>query len=125
MRAALATFAQGTSFGTTANVWNFYAEGSGQINLMILLLHEDLANLFRHRVFSKLFTLPDAIAVIANGFIFIFEIIPEHVFRIFRCAYRLGSYSWHCAEIVDLPREDQGKAHANVSRRRSGAVVGE
>jgi hypothetical protein len=27
MRAALATLAQGTSFGTTANVWNFYAEG--------------------------------------------------------------------------------------------------
>jgi hypothetical protein len=42
---------------------------------MILFLHEDLANLFRHRVFSKRFTLPDAIAVIANGFIFIFEII--------------------------------------------------
>ena len=51
MRAALATFAQGTSFGTTANVWNFYAEGSGQIDLIILLLHENLANLFRHRVF--------------------------------------------------------------------------
>src|ERR1022692_4557813 len=75
---------------------------------MILLLHEDLANLFRHREFSKRFTLPDAIAVIANGFIFIFEIIPEHVFRVFRCAYRLGSYYWHFAKIVDLPREDQG-----------------
>src|SRR5665647_542052 len=75
---------------------------------MILLLHEDLGNLFRHREFSKRFTLPDAIAVIANGFVFIFEIIPEHVFRVFRCAYRLGSYHWHFAKIVDLPREDQG-----------------
>src|ERR1035441_2702109 len=75
---------------------------------MILLLHEDLANLFRHREFSKRFTLPDAIAVIANGFVFIFEIIPEHVFRVFRCAYRLGSYYWHFAKIVDLPRGDQG-----------------
>jgi hypothetical protein len=75
---------------------------------MILLLHEDLANLFRHCVFSKRFTLPDAIAVIANGFVFIIEIIPEHVFRIFRCAYRLGSDYWHFAEIVDLPREYQG-----------------
>jgi hypothetical protein len=28
MRAAFATLAQGMSFGT-ANVWNFYAEGSG------------------------------------------------------------------------------------------------
>jgi hypothetical protein len=32
----------------------------------------------------------------------------EDVFRIFRCAYRLGSYHWHLAEIVDQPREDQG-----------------
>ena len=53
---------------------------------MILLLHENLTNLFRHCVFSKRFTLSDAIAVIANGFVFIVEIIPEHFFRIFRCA---------------------------------------
>jgi hypothetical protein len=35
---------------------------------MVLLLDEDLSNLFRHRVISKRFTLPDAIAAIANGF---------------------------------------------------------
>ena len=29
MRAALARLAQGASFGTTADVWNWYAEGSG------------------------------------------------------------------------------------------------
>ena len=108
MRAALATLAQGASFGATADVWNFHAQRSGQIDLMVLLLHEDLANLFRHREFSKRFTLPDAIAVIANGFVFIIEIVPEHVFRIFRCAHRLGSDRRHFAEIVDLPREDQG-----------------
>ena len=50
---------------------------------MILLLHKDLANLFRHRVFSKRFTLPDAVAVIANGFVFIVEIVPEHLFGFF------------------------------------------
>src|ERR1700687_1610214 len=75
---------------------------------MILLLHKDLANLFRHCVFSKRFTLQDAIAVIANGLVFIIEIIPAHVFRIFRCAYGMGCYYWHLAEIVDLPRENQG-----------------
>src|SRR5665811_362900 len=69
---------------------------------MILLLHEDLANLFRHREFSKRFTLPDAIAVIANGFVFIFEIIPEHVFRVFRCAYRLES-RFRLWRILALP----------------------
>ena len=29
LRAALATLGQRTSFGATANIWNFYAEGSG------------------------------------------------------------------------------------------------
>jgi len=29
MRAALATFVQGTPFGTSAKVWNCFAEGSG------------------------------------------------------------------------------------------------
>ena len=104
----LTTLAQGACLGTAAKVWDFFAEGRGQIDLMVLLLHQDLANLFRHRVFSKRFTLPDAIAVIANGFVFILEIEPQHVFRIFRCAHRLGGDHWHFAEIVDLPREDQG-----------------
>src|SRR5580698_10925993 len=72
--AALAALAQRARFGTTVEVWNLFAKGSRQVDLMVLLLHQDLANLFRHRVFSKRFTLPDAIAVIANGFVFIVEI---------------------------------------------------
>src|SRR6266550_9137213 len=90
---------------------------------MILLLHEDLANLFRHRVFSKHFTLPDAIAVIADGLVLVIEIIPEHVFRIFRCAYRLGSDHRHFAEIVDLPREDQGMIELLLACNSSWAAM--
>ncbi len=75
---------------------------------MVLLLHEDLPNLFRHREFSKSFALPDAIAIIPNGVVFIFEIEPQHLFRIFRRAYRLGSNRWHFAEVINLPRDDQG-----------------
>src|SRR5689334_5277190 len=85
----LATRAQSTSLGTGIDVWNFFTEGGGQIDLMVLLLHEDLANLFSHRVFSKRFTLRDAIAVIANGFVFIVEIVAEHVFGVLRCADQL------------------------------------
>ena len=76
--------------------------------MMVLLLHQDLANLFRHRVFSKRFTLRDAVAVITDGFVFIIEIVPEHVPRLLRCAHRLGSDHRHFAEIVDLPRENKG-----------------
>src|ERR1019366_3116382 len=79
---------------------------------MVLLLHEDLANLFCHRVFSKRFTLPDAIAVIANGFVFIIEVVPEHIFRIFRCAYRLGRDRWHfCRDSRSAAR---GSGHDRV-----------
>src|SRR5438132_10935289 len=75
---------------------------------MVLLLYKDLANLFRHSEFTKRFALPDAIAVISNGVVFIFEIEPQYLFRIFRRAYLLGSNPWHFAEIVDLPRFYQG-----------------
>ena len=75
---------------------------------MVLLLHENLANLFSHRIFSKRFTLRDAIAVITNGFIFIVEIVAEHVFRVFRCADRLRTRHRHFAEVIDLPRQSQG-----------------
>jgi hypothetical protein len=93
---------------TAANVGNFFAEGSGQIDLMILFLHEDLANLFRHGIFSERFTLLDAIAVIADVFVFTLEIVVEHVFRIFRRAHWLGRDGQHFAQVVDLPRDDQG-----------------
>jgi len=94
--------------GTTINIRDVFAESSSQVDLMILLLHQNLADLFRHRVFSKRFTLRDAIAVIANGFVFIIEIVPEHVSGIFRCADWLGGHHRHFAEIIYLPREDQG-----------------
>jgi ABC-type multidrug transport system permease subunit len=42
---------------------------------MVLLLHEDLANLLGYRVFPKRFTLTDAVAVIADGLVFVLEII--------------------------------------------------
>ena len=90
---------------------------------MVLLLHEDLANLFRHRIFSQRFALPDAIAVIANGFVFIIEIVAQHVFRIFRCAYRLGSDHRHFTEIVDLPREDQGMIELLLAWISSWAAI--
>ena len=75
---------------------------------MVLLLHQDLANLFSHRVFSERFTLRDAIAVITNGLIFIVEIEAEHVSRVFRCADRLRTDHRHFAEVIDLARENQG-----------------
>jgi hypothetical protein len=75
---------------------------------MILLLGENLADLLGQRVFSKRLALADSIAIIANGLVLVIEVEPEHLFRIFRGAYRLRGDHRHFAEIVDLPREDQG-----------------
>src|SRR5215813_2800989 len=75
--------AQVASLGANAKVGNFFPEGSGQIDLMVLLLHEDLANLLRHRVFAKCFALPHAVAVVAYRLAFVLEVVAEHVDRIF------------------------------------------
>ena len=72
---------------------------------MVLFLHKDAANLLRHGVLSERFALPDAVAVIPDGVVFTLQIVPQHVFRIVRCADRLGGNRRHLAEIVDLPRD--------------------
>ena len=73
---------------------------------MILFLREDLANLFRHGILSERLALRNSIAVIANRFILIVEIVPKHVLWILRRAHRLGGDHWHLTEIIDLPGED-------------------
>jgi hypothetical protein len=77
------TLGQAASSGAKAKVGNFFAQGSCKVDLMVLLLHEDLPNLFRHRIFSKRFALPHAIAIIADGIVFILEIEAEYVDGIF------------------------------------------
>jgi hypothetical protein len=72
---------------------------------MVLLLHQDLANLFGHRIFAQRLALADAIAIITNGFIFIIEIESQHLLCIFRCAHRLGSHRRHFAQVIDLTRQ--------------------
>jgi hypothetical protein len=65
---------------------------------MILLLYEYLANLFGHRLFSKRFTVPNAIAIIANGFVSSIEIVPEHLCaRVLICQLR----SFCCVEQTE------------------------
>src|SRR5277367_5369557 len=84
MRVQLAALFQAAHLGTATCVRNIFAEGGGQVDLMILLLHENLADLFGEGEFPKLFALANAVAVVANGFGLVFEVEPEHGFRIFR-----------------------------------------
>src|SRR5204863_5843779 len=105
---SLAALARGESLRPKTNSRNLFAERSGQIDLMVLLLYQDLPDLLRHREFSKSFALSDAIAVVANGVVFILQIKAEHLLRIFRGTYWLGSNRWHLPQIIDLPRDGEG-----------------
>jgi hypothetical protein len=61
--------------------------------------------------------LPDAIAVIANGFVFIFEIVPKHLFRIFRPrlfeAASVGVFSFQQLNRRRQTRLGQGAKRVN------------
>src|SRR4029450_14037012 len=80
---------QTAALRTSAKVRDFFAESLGEIDLMILFLYQDLANLLRYRVLPKVFTLPDAIQVVTHGLVFIVEIVPEHLSRSLRRAHGL------------------------------------
>src|SRR5271166_4779671 len=45
-----------------ADIWNVFAESCRQVNLMVLLIDEDLPNLFGHREFAQMLTLADTLA---------------------------------------------------------------
>ena len=74
---------------------------------MILLVHENLADLFGHRVLSQLFALANAVAIIADRIILVLQIETEQLTRIFRSLHGLRIYGGHCAQIIDLPGNDQ------------------
>src|SRR5579859_2122551 len=51
-------------------------ERGRQIDLVILFLHQDFADLLGHGEFAEHLALPDAVAVIANGLVLVVEIEP-------------------------------------------------
>ena len=56
------------------------------------------------------------------------EIVAEHVSRLFRCADRLWSNYRHFAEVIDLPRQNQGMIdlysfNANRNNSRADEVI--
>jgi len=74
---------------------------------VILLLHQDGSNLFRHGVFLESFTLLYARPVVLDGLIFIIEVEAQHIFRFFRGLHGFGDDARHAAKIVNLVRKDK------------------
>ena len=56
------------------------AEGGGESDEVVLLLHENLADGFADGVLVEFVALLDAAAVVAYGFLLIFEIETKHIF---------------------------------------------
>src|SRR4029079_12706322 len=84
------------------------AERGGKIDLVILLLHENLPDLLGHGKLAERLALPNSLAVVNNGFILVIQIEFQHVARLLRDLHRLRRDARHLAEIIDLPRKDQG-----------------
>src|ERR1700722_7958465 len=80
-----------------AHVGDVFAEGGGEVDLVVLFLDEDLADLFGHGEFAEGFALADAVAVVADGFVFVVEIEAEHLLGVFGGFYGLGNDGGHFA----------------------------
>jgi hypothetical protein len=51
----------------TADIGHIFPKRRGEVDLMILLVGQNLANLLRHGELAERFALPHAVAVLANG----------------------------------------------------------
>src|SRR5260370_36497558 len=86
----------GTALRRSEGIGRFFTQGRGQINLMVLLFRQDLAELFCQGKFAESFTLPHSFGVIADGFILIIQIKTKHTSFILLRPDGLGSHRRPC-----------------------------
>ncbi len=86
------------------------AQGGRQVDLVLLLLHQDFTDMLGEGVFTQRIALPDALAIISDCRRLIFQIKMQHFLGFFRRADFLGMDRGHSAEIINLFRDDQGMA---------------
>src|SRR5487761_40059 len=83
-------------------------EGGRQIHLVFLLVDENVANMFGHGKFPQCFALADALAIVADGFIFLLKVVAEHIGSLLRRANFQRRDLRHSAEIINLLGDYQG-----------------
>ncbi len=91
-----------------AGVGGVFAEGGGEGVEVVLLVAEDLAEVFAEGELVELVGLADAAAVVADGFLLVFEVEAEHVFGLFAGLDGLGGDGGAAAEEVDPVAELEG-----------------
>ncbi len=97
----------GVSARSAGDIGHVLAERGRKVDLVVLFLRQDLADLFGHRKLAERLALTNAIAIVTDGLIFVFEVEAQHFFRVIRRAHGLGRDGRHLAEIIDLPGNDK------------------
>ena len=78
-----------------------------QRDLVVLFLNQYLAMCFATRVLAQRLALANALAVITDRFVLIFQIDNKHVLGLLRGLNRLRNNFGHASEIVNLVGDDQ------------------
>src|SRR5512135_570664 len=84
------------------HVGHLDAQGGRQVDLVLLLVDQDRADVLGHGVLAERLALADALAVVADRLVLVIEVEAEHVLGLFRLLDRLGRDAWHPAQVVDL-----------------------
>jgi hypothetical protein len=91
-----------------AGVGGVFPEGGGEGVEVVLLVAEDLAEIFAEGELVELVGLADAAAVVADGFLLVFEIEAEHLGGLLAGLDGLVGYGRHSSEVVDPVAELEG-----------------
>ena len=73
----------------TRRVRWIFAKGGRQIDLVILLLDQDLADLLGQGKLPEMFALSDPSAIVANCLVFVVQVVAQHLLRFLGGADRL------------------------------------
>ena len=90
---------------------------------MVLLLHQDFANMLRHGIFAKCITLANTFAIIANRLRFIFQVKAQHFLGSCRGAHLFRPDRRHSPKVVNLFGNNQGAAQLFLDIFSSSAAM--
>src|SRR5450432_1852782 len=96
------------SISLIANDRDVDSECGGEVDLVILFVDEDFADLLGHGVLAQGFTLPDAVAIVANGFAFVVQLEVQHFLGVVGSLHGFRCDAGHSTEIVDLAGDGKG-----------------
>src|SRR5262245_42992412 len=96
------------SFLGRGDLGHVLAQGGGQVDLVLLLVDQDLADVLGHGVLAQGLALPHPLAVVAYRGVLVVQVEAKHLLCVLGRLDRLGRDHGHAAEVVDLFGDHQG-----------------